>query len=209
MGWEWNKIDDERWNLPSEESYYLLNRWKSQGKLRFLDLGCGKGRHSLFFAKNGFEVYALDISESGISILEDIVKRENLKINTYICDMHSLPFPSSYFDCILAYHVIYHTNRRGLEKIISEIKRVLKDDGEIFVTFNSKQSKSFNNPKNVILEDGTIIKKEGIEAGILHYYLDKEEVLYFMRDFDILSMKYIEEIIPKRSNKYFILARKK
>ena len=37
---------EEVWKNPSIESFYLVNRWKSQDKKDFLDLGCGLGRHS-------------------------------------------------------------------------------------------------------------------------------------------------------------------
>ncbi len=39
-GWNWKIVKDgqeEIWKNPSIESYYLLNRWKSQGKKEFLD----------------------------------------------------------------------------------------------------------------------------------------------------------------------------
>ena len=54
-GWDWNLVKEDNeniWKNPSIESYYLLNRWKSQGKKEFLDLGCGLGRHSILFGKN-------------------------------------------------------------------------------------------------------------------------------------------------------------
>ena len=53
-GWNWKIVEgksEERWKNPSIESYYLLNRWISQNKKDFLDLGCGVGRHSILFGK--------------------------------------------------------------------------------------------------------------------------------------------------------------
>ncbi|MEN3012397.1 MAG: class I SAM-dependent methyltransferase [Dictyoglomus thermophilum] len=209
QGWDWKEIKEERWDTPAEEVYYLLSRWKVQGKSKFLDLGCGRGRHSIFFAKHGFEVYATDISESGIEILKEKAKIQGLNINAKVCDMHNLPYPDEFFDCILAFHVIYHTNREGIRRVVSEIHRVLTEGGECFLTFNSQFSKNFNNPDNIFLEDGTVIKKEGVEAGIPHYYVDKEEVLELISNFEIVSFKYVEDILPKRSNKFFVLATKK
>lgn len=207
-GWRWKEIKELRWEIPSEEAYHLAHRWKSLNKLRFLDLGCGIGRHAIFFAKQGFEVFAYDISESGISTLKEKVKKENLNIKIDLGDMLSLPYPSESFDCILAYHVIYHTDRKGLDKVISEIKRVLVKDGEIFVTFNSKESPSYKNPQHKRINGNTILKQEGKEAGILHYYVDEEEVLELMKDFDIISLRYIKEIKPYEGCKYYVLARK-
>lgn len=62
-GWNWKIVKDDKaeiWKKPSVESYYLLNRWKEQGKKHFLDLGCGLGRHSILFGKNGFDVSSFD-----------------------------------------------------------------------------------------------------------------------------------------------------
>ena len=55
--WNWNivKGDHEKyWQEPAMESYYLINRWLSQDKRDYLDLGCGLGRHTIQFAKAGF-----------------------------------------------------------------------------------------------------------------------------------------------------------
>lgn len=62
--WDWDKNNDEIWFTPSEDSYFLINRWKDKGFNKFLDLGCGRGRHSIQFARYGFEVNSFDLSSS-------------------------------------------------------------------------------------------------------------------------------------------------
>ncbi|HOO76209.1 MAG TPA: hypothetical protein PLS66_13005, partial [Tepiditoga sp.] len=62
--WDWKEVKDKIWYEPSEESYYLLKRWQNFNT--FLDLGCGLGRHSVLFAENNFETYALDLSEYAV-----------------------------------------------------------------------------------------------------------------------------------------------
>jgi 2-polyprenyl-3-methyl-5-hydroxy-6-metoxy-1,4-benzoquinol methylase len=44
-------------------------------------LGCGSGRHVVYLAKNGFEVYGIDIAKSGIKIAKEWLKDEKLKAN--------------------------------------------------------------------------------------------------------------------------------
>ncbi len=57
--------------------------------------------------------------------------------------MHSLSFENSTFDAVFSFHVIYHTDSKGIKKVISEIERVLKTTGELFVTLNSKNNTSY------------------------------------------------------------------
>jgi tellurite methyltransferase len=47
---------------------------------KMIDLGCGEGRDAVFYAKKGFEVLAIDISEQGLKKAEKYAKEENLKI---------------------------------------------------------------------------------------------------------------------------------
>lgn len=102
-GWNWNIVKDDQeeiWKNPSIESYYLLNRWKSQGKKEFLDLGCGLGRHSILFGKNDFNVNCFDISNEAIKRTKEWAENENLKFDYKVGDMLKLPYMNDKFDCI-------------------------------------------------------------------------------------------------------------
>lgn len=61
--WNWTEVKEHFWNFPLEDVYYYVNRWKSKGYNKFLDLGCGLGRHSILFAQNGFKTYSFDLSQ--------------------------------------------------------------------------------------------------------------------------------------------------
>ncbi|NBI05414.1 class I SAM-dependent methyltransferase [Senegalia massiliensis] len=206
--WNWDEVKEKFWGEPAEEVYYLGNRWKKENNMKVLDLGCGIGRHSIFLSQNDFDVYAHDLSESGLRKLDEVSSKEGLNIKINLGDMVSLPYESNFFNCILAYNAIYHTDRVGIEKVISEIKRTLKDNGEIYLTFNSKNNPSFNNPSNEKIGENTIIKTEGKEKGIPHYYVDEKEVRRLMKDFKIISLRHVEEIGDDwRSWHYYVLAK--
>ncbi|MBI4743977.1 MAG: class I SAM-dependent methyltransferase [Actinobacteria bacterium] len=55
------------------------------------------------------------------------------KIDFTHYDELSIPFPDNTFDIITAYAVIEHIEPRELDKILNELKRVLKKDGLFFV----------------------------------------------------------------------------
>jgi SAM-dependent methyltransferase len=208
--WKWDDVSEDFWTEPAEDAYYLRARWQRGERKKLLDLGCGTGRHALFFAEGGFSVDAIDLSPSGIAILDRTLGERALPIRTKVGDMVSLPYGSGVFDCVLAFHVVYHSDRSGVERAIAEIGRVLAENGEAYLTFNSLRSPSFNDPDNSPVAQNTVIKTKGIEAGILHHFVDEGEVRRLMSNFEIIRLKHVEEIWKdRRSWHYFVLARKR
>jgi 2-polyprenyl-3-methyl-5-hydroxy-6-metoxy-1,4-benzoquinol methylase len=65
--WNWELNEQSHWLTPCEESYYYAHRWQANGYQTLLDLGYDLGRHSIYFAKEGFAVSAIDLSEYGIN----------------------------------------------------------------------------------------------------------------------------------------------
>ncbi len=141
-GWNWENITSDSWLNISEEFLPVALIWREKFN-SILDIGAGKGRHSIFFAENGFDVSAIDISESSVEIIKNEAQKRNLKIDVKSADMINLPFEDEKFDCVVCFHTIYHTDFSGLKKAIDEIYRVLSEKGEAYITFNSKENVSF------------------------------------------------------------------
>jgi len=212
--WNWKEEKNSYWLKPSEESYYIVNRWKEKNYKDILDFGCGLGRHSIFFAKNGFNVSAFDLSIDAINNLNLLAQNENLNINTTVADMIDLPYKENSFDAIFAYHVISHTDTIGIKKIVSEIKRVLKSNGEIYLTLCSKETWSFKDAGYPKVDENTIIKTdEGPEKGIPHFYVTASDILNLFSDFEIINIRHIDDCYfngkLQNSKHYFINAKLK
>lgn len=207
--WDWSKETNSLWMEPSEESYYLAERWKNKYQ-KLLDFGSGLGRHSIFFAKCGFKVSAFDLSREGVEHLRNWAEREKLNIKTEIADMQNLPYPEKSFDCIFAYHVISHTDTNGMNRIISEIKRILKDGGEFYLTLCSKETWSFKEAGFPKLDANTVIKKEdGPENDIPHFFVSLNDIIRLFKEFEIIRIRHTDDCYSdgkKRNSKhYFIL----
>lgn len=71
---KWKKRDVER---PNNFAVRVLKYIKDKKVKSILDLGCGVGRDSIFFYKNGYDVTALDSSEEALKTL----KKKFLKLN--------------------------------------------------------------------------------------------------------------------------------
>ncbi|GMQ64400.1 class I SAM-dependent methyltransferase [Vallitalea maricola] len=214
--WDWSKNEDDYWLIPSIESCYLANSWASKGFNRFLDLGCGLGRHSIFFSENGFRVNSVDLSEYGINHLNSWAKKEHLDIETQVCDMLELPFENDTFDCIIAYNVIYHTDTKGFIKALDEIKRVLKSKGELFITLISKNTWSYQHADDYKrIDDNTILRDEHeTEKDVPHFYVDIEDIKKYFVHFDFINVPIEQTEYNMENPNYFsrhfnIIARKK
>lgn len=205
-GWDWNQVKEDEnciWKNPSVESYYLLNRWKGQGKRDFLDLGCGLGRHSILFAKNDFNVYCFDISEEAIDRTKEWAEKENLKLNYNLGDMLNLPYEDESIDAILCRNVISHTDTEGMKKVIREIKRVLKNNGKCYLTLGSKSTWGFKETDWPMIDENTKLRmEEGPEYGIPHFYADYDSIKKLFREFKIELINHIEDFYEEKNKVY-------
>ncbi|MCF7926438.1 MAG: class I SAM-dependent methyltransferase [Candidatus Izimaplasma sp.] len=117
--------------------HIFFHRSKRLSFNKVIDLGCGRGRHSLLFAKNGYDVTAVNLSKYAIKELVKKAKKDRLNIECKVIDMLKLSFKDNYYDCLFTYHVISHSVSKEVKTIISEISRIVKYKGEVFVTFGN------------------------------------------------------------------------
>lgn len=209
--WDWKKESCPIWLNPCEESYYAAQQWKEKNIKNILDFGCGLGRHSIFFSKQGFHVSAFDLSKEGTEHLKKWAAKEGLSIEITNADMLLLPYKDDSFDAIFAYHVISHTDSVGIKQIISEISRVLKIGGEIYLTLCSKETWSFKDAGYPILDANTVLKTDdGPEEGIPHFYVTLDDIINLFADYDIEKIRHTDDCYfsgrKQNSKHYFISA---
>lgn len=194
-GWDWDAVKSELWNEISEEFLPVALQWL--GKFHsVLDLGTGKGRHAFFFAQRGFQVSAIDLSESSISYVKEQIREKGLDhVDARLGDMTELPYQDRSFDSVICFHTIYHTSYQGVVQALQEIHRVLKEGGESFLTFNAKDNPHYD--KEQSMDGYTIVKQEGQEAGIPHCYVDERDLYKLLADFEIRSMNKIIHYVRK------------
>ena len=196
--WNWEIVekDNRFWNTPAKEVYFLAQNWKDKGYNEFLDVGCGFGRNSIFMAKQNFNVSTFDLSEYSVETTKQKAKEQNVVLkNICVADMLNMPYQDNSFDCLLAMNVISHTDKIGFNKILSEIKRVLKPNGEAYFTVGSKESFWFNNPVCIPVDDCTKIRVEdGPENGIPHFYINDDDCKTLFNDFKIIEITNVREL---------------
>ncbi|MBI3999560.1 MAG: class I SAM-dependent methyltransferase [Candidatus Omnitrophica bacterium] len=108
------------------ENQYALNLLGNLTGKKILDLGCGAGETSVYFALLGAETYACDISQGFLDVAKKLAEKFNVHINFSLAEASALPYPSGYFDCIFGNGILHHVN---LGPAIKETHRVLKKSG--------------------------------------------------------------------------------
>ena len=119
-------------DYPNKIYEYLSSKVK--GKV-VLDLGCGTGKFMQKFYKETSKYYGLDLSSSQLNIAKTKVSGDN--VDFICCSAEEIPLLDNSVDVIISTWVlgtILEVDRRN--KVLKEMKRVLKKDGEIYLVEN-------------------------------------------------------------------------
>lgn len=125
-----------------------------------LEVGCGRGSMSAFFAQAGFEVHLLDTSQAAIESARANFGADGLNAR-YVCgDAICLPYRSGTFDVVLSIGLLEHF--REIEKPLSEQLRVLVPGG-VFLGYVVPERRisvqTFGAPVNAVLWLGHAIRR--------------------------------------------------
>lgn len=105
--------------------------------MKVLDVGCGRGDIVVYYAQKGIEAYGIDYAKAGIVIANEVKEKQKKEIQKYIhfslMNAKKLDFPDNFFDAIISIDVFEHLYKEELEVALSEIRRVLKNDGTLLV----------------------------------------------------------------------------
>jgi tRNA (uracil-5-)-methyltransferase TRM9 len=125
----WYRV--RHWPLLEKELEELAERWRI-GKL--LNVGCAHGPDFLPFSK-GFELWGMDFS---LGMLKQAIRfstKSNLYVNLASADALALPFPDNTFDWAISVATYHHIKgEQEREKALVELNRVLRPEGEAFLT---------------------------------------------------------------------------
>lgn len=100
-----------------------------------LDVGCGAGGKSLYYASLGAkEVVGIDIVEKYAEKSSNLAKQLDINNFKYIlCDASKTDFPDNSFDTVIMNDAMEHVAEP--EKVLDEMYRILKPGGKVFCNF--------------------------------------------------------------------------
>lgn len=105
---------------------------------KILDVGAGAGEYSLYFAKKGYAVHAVELADNNIKAFRQKLSPD-LSLDLEQGDARNLShYEDNSFDVVLLFGPLYHLHEeKDRQTCIAEAKRVCKKDGMIFFAFIS------------------------------------------------------------------------
>jgi tellurite methyltransferase len=95
---------------------------------RILDLGCGEGRDSVYFAFCGSEVTGLDISEAGLEKAKRLAEERGVAVRWLCRSMLDVPVTGR-FDLVYSCGAIHHVPRDDRPRLFKRLKALTRGRG--------------------------------------------------------------------------------
>ena len=190
---------------PSLSAKKALKLFQEKKIGKIVEIGAGLGRDTIFFAKNSIHTIALDYSPSGIKVINQKAKKDNLSnyISTKLFDVREkLPFENNSIEACYS-HMLYcmALTTSDLEKLNNEIYRILKPGGINIYTVRHTNDGDF---QKGIHRGEDLYENDGF---IVHYF-SEEKVNSLLNGFKNISLEKFEEgTFPRKL--FFVMNEKK
>jgi SAM-dependent methyltransferase len=191
--WYWGKEDK-----VEDDISRLLKEFENARVSKILDIGCGTGRHTIYFARKGFKLYGFDQSERAIKRAIELLQAERLSADLKVWNMtlHPLPYQDECFDAVLAVRVIHHAKLATINAIAKEIDRITAKRGYLYLQVPTEQKARRlldEKQKCERLEERTFLPLEGDEAGVVHHYFTSGELLSLFKTYNLKNLHTANE----------------
>lgn len=117
---------------------------------KILDTGCGRGEFSIWLAKNGAKVSAIDVGPSLIAAARAQAAVNDVSCDFGVGDIRDLPYSDEEFDVVLAIATLHHLSEEDVIAAVAECKRVLKPGGLLLAYEPVENSKVFDFLQNLV-----------------------------------------------------------
>ncbi len=128
------------------DPYFMGDLENLQGE-RVLDAGCGAAPWAIYAAKQGGDVYAIDIQQGMIEAARVAVKRAGVEERVHVDqgDVAELPYESDFFDKEISICVGCNLPPESFEKHFYECHRTLKTGGVAVIAAPNSLDVAFSN----------------------------------------------------------------
>lgn len=179
-------LEDDIW-IDEYRKYF-----ESKGKC--LDLGCGIDQYSKRLMEYGYTVISADISEIALKKVSEFnqhIKKVDMR--------EEMPFEDSSIDLVFANLSIHYFSDEDTQKLMKEIKRILKKGGLFIGSVNGIQG--YEKIKDTAIE---LERHYWFNKNKYVRLFDKEEIEKYLSIFKILNIEERETVRFKHKKNYWV-----
>ena len=130
-----------------------------------LDLGAGEGRYTVYLARRGCAVTAVDFSSSGLNKINIISDRNRLSVVTELSDLSTYVYKAEAYDLVVAATILDHLEAPVRKRTIEGIFQSLKPEGLLYVNVFTTQDPGYG-----ITDQAARDGVSDTSFGMAHYF---------------------------------------
>jgi ubiquinone/menaquinone biosynthesis C-methylase UbiE len=111
------------------ENRFILRQLGDVRGKSLLDVGCGAGENSVYFATRGAQCVAADYSPGMVDVALKLAEQNGVQVKGHVVNAMDIDFPDHTFDVVYASNLLHHIPDPKLA--IAEMHRVLKPGGQL------------------------------------------------------------------------------
>jgi SAM-dependent methyltransferase len=158
---------------------------------RILDIGCGVGSASRYFAEQGYQPVSADLSAEMVKECQ----RRGLT-NVVRLDLETLPFPNFCFDGIWAHTSLLHIPKHRLVHVIGSLGKILKPRGALFIALREGEKEGYEG------QPGTERWFANYQANEFVRYIPKGYSIESFSRIDRRNVVFLNYHLAKEDDKY-------
>lgn len=190
-----NYREDERFVAPHRRVEFIttinyIEKFATKG-CKVLELGAGTGAYSVYLAKKGYKVEAVELSEHNLEMLRlNSEKVKNLTVREGDAVELGM-YADELFDVTLSLGPMYHIfNKKDMERAIKEAVRVTKKGGVIIFSYLTNDSVF----ARYMVQKGNIKKYKDLCDADFNFKPLQDEIFYTTNVKDFESMVNKEDV---------------
>jgi len=196
-------------------NYFSNLNMEERKKIKILDLGCGTGNNTSFFAKEGFDVTGIDASKSAIEYASKRFEKDNLSARFKVMEFNQIDeLEKGYYDLVLDREALYTMPLIQIKEIVKKVRYLLKNNG-LLISFIYDIEHPAIYEKKLIKATEISNPEARVFAGTANAtFVDINEINEIFKDYKIetiYSNKLIQvlgEGINSGTSEYITVARK-
>ena len=185
--------------------YKIKNLKFSKKNFKVLDLGCGAGRHLVFFGQNKCKIIGYDISNEALKLAKKNLDFHKIKEYELTNSLNSKIIKNNDLDIIVCHGVLDSMSEEEAKKTIKIAKSKLKKNGLFYAEVIGKKT---SKPKSIKLTNDSYLIKSSHEFNTIQTYYDDKKIKTYFKDFDIIKKYIVTEKNKNKIHEQYILIMK-